>query len=266
MKVFISYDAGDNKFMNLLTRELVDIGVVPFIVNLHLILGEDVFNIQKLDSTLQNCKYCFIIISNSYLRSEWHQNEMRALLAKEKSSRNIEVVTIRIDKCEIPEILSRKPLIDFATAGFDVAMRQLARRISSLRHVFVIMKFGDTELDLVYRTAIRPVIEEHKYLPIRVDEIQSSGVITEEIERYLDQSEVVLADLTGERPNCYYEAGYAQAMRKELILTIREGSPIHFDLAANRFITWRSGDELRSKLNDRFRSIKQRFKSSRGGH
>ena len=36
---------------------------------------------------------------------------------------------------------------------------------------------------------------------------------------------VVLADLTGERPNCYFEAGYAHALGKQLILTIRKGEP-----------------------------------------
>lgn len=125
------------------------------------------------------------------------------------------------------------------------------------QQVFVIMKFGDKTLDSAYEEVIKPIIENFEYKPLRIDEIQDSGIITDQILEGIAQSEIILADLTGERPNCYYEAGFAYAIGKEIILTRHKGSTIHFDLAGYRFIEWETEGELRRKLKTRFESIKK---------
>jgi hypothetical protein len=121
--------------------------------------------------------------------------------------------------------------------------------------VFVIMKFEDKDLDSAYEGVIKPIIEKYGYHPLRIDEIQDSGIITDQILKSIESSKLVLSDLTGERPNCYYETGYAQALGKELILAIKKDEPVHFDLAGHRIIEWETEADLRRKLNDRFESI-----------
>jgi hypothetical protein len=123
--------------------------------------------------------------------------------------------------------------------------------------VFVIMKFGNKELDSAYEGVIKPVIEHYEYQCIRIDEIQDSGKITDQVLEYIATSKYILADLSGERPNCYYEAGFAHALGKQLIFTIRKADIIHFDLAGYRFIQWDTEAELRRELNKRFESLKQ---------
>lgn len=123
------------------------------------------------------------------------------------------------------------------------------------RQIFVIMKFKDKVLDSAYEGVIKPIIKKFKYKPLRIDEIQDSGKINEQILEEIGRSEVILADLTGERPNCYYEAGFAHAIGKEMIFTIRKGAPIHFDLYTYRFIEWETEEDLRKKLNERLKAI-----------
>ena len=123
------------------------------------------------------------------------------------------------------------------------------------KQVFVVMKFGDPELDSAYEGVIKPLTNDFGYTSVRVDEIQDSGNINQQILEQIASSAIVLADLTGERPNCYYEAGFAHALGKEVVFSIREGSSIHFDLAANRFITWKTEAEYRKKLRERLESI-----------
>ncbi len=89
-----------------------------------------------------------------------------------------------------------------------------------LPQVFVVMKFGDNELDSAYEGVIRPVIEENDLKAVRIDEIQDSGRITNQVLESIAESQFVLSDLSGERPNCYYETGFAHALGRELILTI----------------------------------------------
>lgn len=124
--------------------------------------------------------------------------------------------------------------------------------------VFVVMKFGDKVLDSAYEGAIKPIVKKFKYRTLRIDEIQDSGRITNQILEEIAQSAVVLADLTGERPNCYYEAGFAHAIGKEIVFTIKKGAIIHFDLAGHRFIEWDTEEELRKELLKRFKAIQKR--------
>lgn len=86
---------------------------------------------------------------------------------------------------------------------------------------------------------MRPLEEEFSYRVLRVDDIEDRGATTAQIIESIAESEIVLADLTGARPDCYYETGVAYATGRELTLTIREGEEIHFDLSVNRFIVWR---------------------------
>ena len=119
---------------------------------------------------------------------------------------------------------------------------------SPKNQIFVVMKFGDKYLDSAYSEVIKPIAKKYGLEAVRVDEIQNSGRIDDQILDYIAESKFILSDLTGERPNCYYETGFAHALGKELILTIRKGSDIHFDLAGYKFIQWETERELKDQL------------------
>jgi hypothetical protein len=80
-------------------------------------------------------------------------------------------------------------------------------------------------------------------------------VIGAQILDAIASSEVVLCDLSGERPNCYYETGFADALGRTLILTIRKGEARHFDIAGRRFIFWETEQELRTQLRERLAAL-----------
>jgi hypothetical protein len=132
----------------------------------------------------------------------------------------------------------------------------LATTLAGPRQVFVVMKFGDPRLDSTYSIAIRPAVEKSGFTPLRIDEVENAGSITEQTLQQIERSAVVLADLTGERPNRYFEAGYAHALGKQLILSIREGETKHFNLADRRFIEWETEKELFDLLTRRLESIR----------
>ena len=119
---------------------------------------------------------------------------------------------------------------------------------SAKNQIFIIMKFGDKQLDSAYFGVIKPIAQLFGLVSVRVDEIQDSGKIDDQILEHIAQSKFVLSDLTGERPNCYYETGFAHALGKELILSIRKGSDTHFDLSGYRFIQWETEQDLRKQL------------------
>ena len=124
--------------------------------------------------------------------------------------------------------------------------------------VFVVMQFGVPAFESAYKQVIKPVIEAFDLKCLRIDEIQDAKPITTQILEAIASSAVVLCDLSGARPNCYYEAGFAYALGRTLILTIREPEKPAFDLSVNRFIKWKSKKELETRLRERFVAITSR--------
>jgi len=86
------------------------------------------------------------------------------------------------------------------------------------------------ELEDVYNT-VKRCFEKFNILAERADDIEHSGLITEEIIEKIKSSEFLYADLTGARPSVYYEVGFAHAIRKKVILFRKIDEKIHFDLA-----------------------------------
>ena len=111
---------------------------------------------------------------------------------------------------------------------------------------------------------MRPIAEKYGLSALRIDELQNSGQISDQILEEIASSAVVLCDLSRERPNCYYEAGFAHALGKEIVFTIRKEDRVHFDLSAYRFIEWETDLELRQQLDRRFAAIARRQRMSGG--
>jgi len=127
-----------------------------------------------------------------------------------------------------------------------------------LKQIFVIMKFGDKHLDSAYRGVIKPLGNKFGYRVLRVDEIQDGGNISAQVLENIARSQIVFAELSGERPNCYYECGCAHALGKEIIFAIRKEEAIHFDLVSYRFIQWDTEEDLRKKVQERLDAIVSR--------
>jgi hypothetical protein len=124
---------------------------------------------------------------------------------------------------QIPSELNNKTFVKEhnATNEFVDEVRVLSSTLSArsliersllptVNQMFIIMKFGDEVLDSAYQGVIIPVGKEFGYEVVRIDEIQNSGNISQQVLENIAKSRLVLADLSGERPNCYYEAGFAQ--------------------------------------------------------
>jgi hypothetical protein len=261
MRVLISHDSRHQwKIAQELAGALRDAGVEPRIENLKAVCGSDAAKLQRELNTRYN--YVIPVLSSSYMRDSFLVTELLEALMVEQLAKRTYVLPVLFGECYVlPTLASR--LIDFRRVPFQEAFARLNARIADSKQVFVIMKLKDPELDSAYELAIRPTLEDFDFSPLRIDEVQDSGSITNEILHKIEQSVVVLADLTGERPNCYLEVGYALALEKELVLTCREGDRVHFDLEHMRIIYWKTEKELRDALVPRLTAIKQRARRTK---
>ncbi len=138
-----------------------------------------------------------------------------------------------------------------------------------MKQAFIIMQIGNPDLDLVCEKAIVPALKSCGFDPKRVDKHTMGRLLKSEIVEFIMSSDIIVADLTNERPNCYLEIGYAMGLDRfrNLILTAREdhnqdspnykkeGPKIHFDLSGYDILFWEPDNlsEFKAELEKRIR-------------
>ncbi len=121
---------------------------------------------------------------------------------------------------------------------------------------FVLMAMDPNipELEDVYQT-IKEVCATYGIKAYRADEIEHQDRITDLILSEIKSCEFLIADLSFERPNVYYEIGYAHALNKKPILYRKKGTKLHFDLSVHNIPEYKNITELRRLLNKRLEAI-----------
>jgi hypothetical protein len=119
--------------------------------------------------------------------------------------------------------------------------------------VFVAMKFGDEFLDKAYHEGMAPAIRDCGYVPLQMAFLEHNNNIMDEMLGCIRRSRFLLADLTYQNQNVYFEAGFAQGLGIPVIYTCHEKSvnDIMFDTQHTNQIRWREVAELRVKLKNR---------------
>ena len=102
---------------------------------------------------------------------------------------------------------------------------------------FVLMPFTK-EFDDVYRLGIKETAATLNINAERVDEQIFQEGILERIYRQIEVADLVIADMTGQNPNVFYEVGYAHAKSKMCILMTKDADDIPFDLKHRRHIVY----------------------------
>lgn len=107
---------------------------------------------------------------------------------------------------------------------------------------FVIAPIGTEKSDVrsrsdqILKHVIRPVAEECGYYAIRSDEISEPGSITTQVINHILNAPVLVADLTGNNANVFYELAVRHAIRKPYVQIVQKGERIPFDVAGLRTI------------------------------
>lgn len=94
-----------------------------------------------------------------------------------------------------------------------------------------------------FRDVVDPVIEEKGLTRVDLgrDRVES-GFLNVEVFQRLHQSTVAIVDVTGERPNCFIELGYALARQTCVLCTAEQGTDLPFDQNAIPCHFWKSGE------------------------
>jgi hypothetical protein len=108
--------------------------------------------------------------------------------------------------------------------------------LSSKPVCFVIMPFA-SELAYVY-AEIKKTVERHGFECRRADERYVARPAVEDIKNQIARADLIIVDFTGKNPNVYYEAGLADAWKKQWIVLSQSTEDLTFDVQHIRTILY----------------------------
>lgn len=118
---------------------------------------------------------------------------------------------------------------------------------------FVVMQFTEEFNDL-YLEVIRPTVEKFGIDCVRADDIYNSGSILDDITQSIIESAFVVADITPDNPNVFYEVGYAHAIKKPVILlSDNRRDRLPFDVSGFRVILYDNSIAGKTKVEERLK-------------
>jgi hypothetical protein len=116
------------------------------------------------------------------------------------------------------------------------------------RLVFVAMPFATT-FNALYES-IENLVKDHCHLRCwRADSDSAGSRVMSDVWRATNDAIVMIADLTGNNANVFYEVGLAHAIGKHVILLTSDTSDIPFDVRDIRAIRYDSGQGFRTLRN-----------------
>jgi len=113
------------------------------------------------------------------------------------------------------------------------------------RRCFVISPIGEEGSDVrahaddVLKYIIKPALAKCDIVPpVRSDQMAESGTVTDQMFREIVNADVCVVLLTGFNPNVFYELAIAQAAARPLVILIKKGQALPFDVKDLRCIQY----------------------------
>lgn len=192
-----------------------------------------------------------VLATEKVLWSQYNQNSIQMRQAViELYGKNDDLLTEVINS-SIPStidqaFLPKKPtivenlLIEAEIIPEEVTENQVVQSLKAepqksskkgLPHAFVVMPFGRKkgpdgqwiDFNSIYQNLIKPALEEAGFESFRADEESVSGDILSDMFQELLLADLVLADLSIDNANVFYELGVRHALRKRGLIHIQSG-------------------------------------------
>jgi len=120
-------------------------------------------------------------------------------------------------------------------------VEELLREAKDSKKAFMAMKFGDPNLDEIFRNHFKPAVLKAGFDLVRLDDEPRAGLIDDRLRLEIRTSRFMVADLSHANAGAYWEAGFAEGLGRPVIYTCHKDvfddpkTKPHFD--TNHYLT-----------------------------
>lgn len=107
---------------------------------------------------------------------------------------------------------------------------------------FVLMPFAEPFIRL-YKDHIKPILEKSGLSVMIAKDFFTSTPVIDDIWRSINEACLIVADITGENPNVFYELGLAHTIGKKSIILNQNKDDAPFDISHVRYFTYTDNEE-----------------------
>ncbi len=158
---------------------------------------------------------------------QWHELRLKT------HGSNLELYFDGVKVATATQRVQKSPISLLLQGNASVTVRNIKIEQKSAM-CFVVMQFTD-EYNALYNEVILPTCESFGYKVVRADDSYTSGLIIDDITRFIQEATIVIADITPNNPNVYYEVGYAHGIGKPtILLSDRMREKLPFDVSGFR--------------------------------
>lgn len=127
--IFLSHTSVDKPFVRKLRGDLLEHGVPRVWVDeAEIEIGDSL--ISKIDEGLKDCRFVGVIISEKSIKSPWVQKELEIAMTREIVGREVVVLPLVYEVCELPKFLEGKLYADFTNRDeYEEKLGKLLRRL-----------------------------------------------------------------------------------------------------------------------------------------
>ncbi len=127
MAIFVSYSHKNKEFVDRLCRNLISEKIHLWMDRWELKPGDSLMD--SIQMALEHAGAILVVLSKSYIESNWCKKEMNAGLIRELEKKGNVIIPIIIEDCDVPIFLREKMYADFRK-DFDDAYRILAEALA----------------------------------------------------------------------------------------------------------------------------------------
>ena len=153
--------------------------------------------------------------------------------------------------------MDTQPVVDqvvgivLSRLGVDKQVNTVKSEVIDETLIFMITSY-EADMEPIFE-AVKAAAEAVGLRAERVKDVPGDYRITDKMLAGIRSARLLVADLTHERPNVYFELGYARGLGKSVVTILRSGTKAHFDVQDWTYIEYMDSRPLEGALVERFR-------------